>query len=335
MDKMKRTMQLVLLGLLLLAGCSRSEPGKEPAAGAANDPSATGKPVAVTLALNWFPEVEHGGFYAALVHGYYAEAGLDVKILPGGPEAPVVPQVATGAVTFGVANADDVLFGRAQQAPIVAVLAPLQTSPRCLIVHEKLGIKGFADLKNMTIAMSSARAFAQYLRKKLPLEGVQIVPYSGSVAQFLLHEDYAQQGYVFSEPFVIRRQGGDPKELMLRDIGFNPYTSVLVANEKTLSKDPAVVRKMADAVRRGWEKYLADPLPTNERIHALNPEMGMDILAFGSETIRPLVVDEATQKDGLGHMSPERWQTLLEQLVETNQIDAGKVDSKAAFVNLP
>ena len=314
--------------LVLLTGCA-------PQNQAGDLKASAGKQVAVTLALNWYPEVEHGGFYAALVHGYYAEAGLDVKIFPGGPDVKVVPQVATGAVTFGVTNADDVLFGRAQQAPVVAVLAPLQTSPRCLIVHAKSGIRTFADLKNMTLAMSSKGAFAQFLRKKLPLEGVQIVPYSGNVAQFLLREDYAQQGYVFSEPFVIREQGGDPKVLMLRDIGFNPYTSLLVANEKTLAKDPKLVKKMAAAVRRGWEKYLQDPQATNEKIHALNPEMGLDILEFGAETIRPLVVDASTEKDGLGYMTAERWQTLLEQLVETGQIDAGKVDAKAAFTNLP
>ena len=39
----------------------------------------------MTLQLNWFPEAEHGGYYAALVRGYYRDAGLDVKILPGGP----------------------------------------------------------------------------------------------------------------------------------------------------------------------------------------------------------------------------------------------------------
>ena len=63
----------------------------------------------VRLALNWFPEAEHGGFYAALVHGYYQKQGLQVEILGGGPDAPVIQRVATGAVEFGVTNADDVL----------------------------------------------------------------------------------------------------------------------------------------------------------------------------------------------------------------------------------
>ena len=83
----------------------------------------------------------------------------------------------------------------------------------------------------MTIAMSSSNAFSHYLRYKLPLTGVKIVPYSGNVAQFLLDKNYAQQGYVFSEPFVARKEGGDPRVLMLSDLGFNPYTSLLFTHE--------------------------------------------------------------------------------------------------------
>ena len=69
----------------------------------------------VTLQLNWFPEAEHGGYYAALAEGYYQEAGLNVKILPGGPDTPVLQQVARRAVTFGVANADNILLGAASK----------------------------------------------------------------------------------------------------------------------------------------------------------------------------------------------------------------------------
>ncbi|MEO8377770.1 MAG: ABC transporter substrate-binding protein, partial [Candidatus Sumerlaeota bacterium] len=42
----------------------------------------------VSLVLNWFPEMEHGGFYAAQVEGYYAEEGLDVTIISGGVDVP-------------------------------------------------------------------------------------------------------------------------------------------------------------------------------------------------------------------------------------------------------
>src|SRR5690348_16914722 len=128
---------LLALGLLL-PGCGNNssarpvataQPVRTPEHSPAPNKVADEDLIPVTLQLNWFPEAEHGGYYAALVHGYYRDAGLDVKILPGEPNSPVVQQVARGMVDFGVVNADNIIFGRAQQAPIVAVMAPLQISP--------------------------------------------------------------------------------------------------------------------------------------------------------------------------------------------------------------
>lgn len=282
-------------------------------------------PRKVKLLLNWFPEAEHGGFYAAQVSGYYREAGLDVEIVPGGPNVPVVQQVAGRQVEFGVANADPILFGRAEGAPVAAVMAPLQTSPRCIMVHAKSGIRRFEDLKNVTLAMSSTGAFAHFLRKRFPLAGVRVVPYSGSVAQFLTDTNYAQQGYVFSEPHVARSKGADPRVLLVADAGFNPYTSCLFTHQDLVRDEPETVRKMVQASVRGWADYLREPEAANRRIHELNPEMDLDTLAFGAKELKPLVLDSVAQKEGIGTMSTERWDTLIRQLIEIGQLKAEQV----------
>ena len=284
----------------------------------------------MTLLLNWYPEAEHGGFYAALVRGYYREAGIDVTILPGGPNTPVIQELATGRVTFGVANADNVLTARAKQAPVVAVMAALQTSPRCLIVHERAGIQGFDDLHDLTLAVTPAAAFTAYLRHKLPLENVQFVPYSG-LEPFLRDEKFATQGYVFSEPFVAREKGGDPRVLMLSDLGFNPYTSLLVTTESEIRDHAELVRKMVAASVRGWQDYLADPDPTSAYLHEKNPAMDLASLAYGARTIAPLVRPPDEPSAEIGRMTLARWQTLLEQLVASKWLDSDKVDARGAF----
>ena len=90
---------------------SGAEPDALAGVSATEDVSSTER---VQLALNWFPEAEHGGYYAALVHGYYADEGFDVEIIPGGPGAPVIQEVVVGRVGFGVVNADQILLGRAE-----------------------------------------------------------------------------------------------------------------------------------------------------------------------------------------------------------------------------
>lgn len=325
-----------LAGLLPVwcLGCA-PQPAETPAATPAIVTPASPKTAAtlrkVKLLLNWFPEAEHGGFYAAQVHGYYQAAGVDVEIIPGGPNIQVVQQVATKQVEFAIANADPICFGRAQQAPVVALMAPLQTSPRCLMVHKKSGIKKFSDIHDMTVAMSATSAFSHFLQKKFAFQNVQVVPYPGNVAQFLQTEDFAQQGYVFSEPFLARQQGGDPHVLMVSDEGFNPYTSCLITHDDLVQNDPDLARQVVQASIKGWQQYLAEPEQTNAFIHSLNSEMSLDALAFGVQELKPLVEDAVTRAQGIGHMGLERWQTLVDQLVEIGQLPPDKVKTSDLF----
>ncbi len=298
--------------LLVLIGCQSEKPiaPVTKSAGAMTD---------VTLALNWFPEAEHGGFYAAAVHGYFAEEGLNVTIRPGGPKVPVIADVAEGKVTFGVDNADKILLARAQQADVVVVMSPIQNSPRCIMVHRKSGLTRLEDLaqqKTFTLAMNSGQPYAQFLKSKVNLDAAQVVPYPGNVAQFLEQADYGQQAYSFSEPFLAEREKSDPLCLMLSDIGFNTYTSVLLTGREQFEKNPELVAKMTRASIRGWKKYLADPDETNKRIHEENPEMGNEILAFGAKALLPLCLPEGFEEARLGQMTAERWQTLATQMTE-------------------
>ena len=294
---------------------------------------ATGAPADVRLALNWFPESEHGGYYAAQVADDYGAEGLNVEILPGGPGVSPVPRVAAGKVDFGVCNADDLLLARAQEAPVVALMAPIQNSPRCIMVHADSGIESLMDLRDLTLAMNAGKAFAAYLRLHAPLEGVKIVPYPGTVTQFLLDKDYAQQAYAFSEPFVAEREGGDPRVLMLSEIGFNPYTSVLITNERVLRERPEQVGAMVRASVRGWRTYLSAPGTADELIHRLNPHMSLEILRYGARIIQKLSLPDTTTQHGIGHMSRDRWATMLRQLEDLELIEPGGVNVEEAFTD--
>ena len=195
----------------------------------------------------------------------------------------MLEQVAQGRSNFGIANADNILFARAQNARVVALMAPLQNSPRCLLVHKASGIERFDQLRDVTLAMTPGAAFADFLRWKLPLPGVRIVPYSGNVQAFLLDPRYVQQGYTFSEPFLARQQGADPGVLLVSDLGFNPYTSLLFTTEEMVATRPDIVRRMVAACVAGWQDYLVDPQPTNQLIHDRNPLINVEALAFGAD----------------------------------------------------
>jgi NitT/TauT family transport system substrate-binding protein len=316
---------------LLLAGCEEAKkPIVDPAgpekAGTAAKPAVE----EVTLQLNWTPETEHGGFYAALVHGYYEEAGLKVEIRPGGPAAPVGPMVAGGQVTFGIDNADKMLNFRSQGADLVALFASLQTSPRCLIIHDDSPIKSFDDLQGITLAMGN-QPWVEFLKKKLPLKDVKFVPNPAGLAQFLNDKNFVQQGYIFSEPLSVAEQGGKARSLLVSELGYNPYTSLLIAKGTLVKEKPELMKRMVAASLKGWQKYLEDPIAANEAIHKANELMSLQVLQDGVEAMKPLCFGDDTDPAKLGRMTAERWKTLTDQLVEIGAIKEGSVDPASAF----
>lgn len=320
--------------LSLAFGCQAKTPPAASNSSKDQTSAAPSQPVEVTLALNWYPEAEHGGYYAALVHGYYAEEGLSVNIRKGGPNVPVIADVASGSIEFGVDNADKLLLLRAQQADVVVVMSPIQNSPRCIMVHKSSGMNRLEDLAKaqpFTLAMNQGQPFAQYMMKTLKLDNVQVVPFPSGIAGFLADKNYGQQAYSFSEPYLAEAQGSDPQCLMLSDIGFNTYTSVLLTRRDVIDKKSDLVAKVTRASIRGWKKYLAEPDETNKQIHKENELMGSEILAFGAKALKSVCLPDGFDESRLGEMSAERWQTLVNQMTEIGSIKPDSVKADEAF----
>jgi NitT/TauT family transport system substrate-binding protein len=312
---------ILLATAWICAGCD-SKPANSSATSTVNDPTtaspaADAKEATVVVQLNWHPEAEHGGYYAALVHGYYAEEGLNVTIEPGGPQVMAISNVALERAAFAVDNADKLVAFRGQMSDVVAVFAPIQDSPRCIMVHEESGMTKLEDLqyvKKLTLAWNATQPFAEVLQKKLDLSHLQFTKYSGSVGPFLLNKASAQQAYSISEPFLAREQGAKPVCLMMSEVGYNPYTSLLVATRKTLIEQPELVRKMVRASQRGWQKYLAEPEDTNRHIADLNPQMPVGILDFGASELKKLCRPGDLPEDQIGQMNLDRWKAMIDQL---------------------
>jgi NitT/TauT family transport system substrate-binding protein len=324
---MRYIRQLASILILLVCGCAEPQPSES---------SATNKDHnSVKLALNWYPEAEHGGYFAADELGHFDAAGLNVEIIHGRPGVSrlIMQELATGRIDFVISSADQVVEQRARGLPIVALLAPVQKSPRCIMVHAASGFTSLEDLANVELAVSETRPFALWMKKQLPLKDVTVVPFNGLVGEFLAKPNFAQQAYVFSEPFIAQEQGSDPAVLMLSDIGYNPYASVLVTSEDVLKNQPDLASGMVNASRLGWAAYLDTPDTTNGRLHQENADMSLAALAYGATALQKLCQTEDNAP--LGSMTADRWQQLIEQLVEIDIIEPNSVQPHDCFRVLP
>jgi NitT/TauT family transport system substrate-binding protein len=265
------------------------------------------------LALNWKPDPQFGGFYAAP----YDKHGLDVEILPGGAGTPTVQMIGARSTEFGIVSADELVVARAGGNDVVALFAVFQNCPQGIMVHASRHLASIGDvLKEGTLAIQKGLPYASILEKKYGFEHVKIVPSpGGDISAFLHDEKFAQQCFVVSEPLQAKHAGVDVKVFPIADIGYNPYTTVLTTSGALLNSDPDRVKAMVAAVREGWSAYLNDPAPTNAKMHDLNPSMEASTFAEVAEAQKPYI-----ETGTLGSMTAERWTTLISQLVELGDI---------------
>ena len=278
----------------------------------------------VRLALNWKPEPQFGGFYAAQEAGEFTKRGINVEITPGGAGAPVVQMVAAGRVEFGIVSADEVVISQARGGDVIALFAVYQTNPQAIMVRAERNVSTLRELFQSAgpIALQKGLPYALYLQQKYTESKASLVPYLGGIANFAAEPKYAQQCFSSSEPLAAKRMGiNGTKVFLIADEGFNPYTTVLIAKSATIKADPKLARLMVEAVRAGWRKYLDDPSPANAIMHKLNPSMDMRTFADGAAAQSALIEPPGAKAAVLGRMTSQRWSDLSRQLLSLKLID--------------
>jgi NitT/TauT family transport system substrate-binding protein len=315
----------ILMVCLVLSACGGSDGEIIAASG-----DATPAPTKVTLQLNWFPETEHGGYFHAAVSGIYRDAGIDITIVDGGPNTPVETQIGIGRAHFGIANADRILAVRANDLPIVGLMAPYQISPRCIVVHEESPYHTLADIKDTTLIVNTTQPFYLYMKHRYKLDGVTTLPYRGGPGIFMANPGYAIQGYITSEPIVFAKQGVKTRSMLLADAGYSAYTSVLITSEELAKTQPDLCRRMVKASQKAWLAYFADPAAANAEIRKRNPEMDADVLTK-STAMLPAMMTTGDAETTFGNMTLGRWESLAKQLVECGVLEKLPANVNAAF----
>ncbi len=297
----------------------------------------------VTFGTNWVAEAEHGGFYQAVADGTYRKYGLDVTILPGGPNINHRILLPAGKLDFVMAANIIQAFDTVQQkVPTIAVAAIFQKDPQVLLVHPDRGIETFADLKKLNILVSSEGIATYYpwLKSEHGFTDAQVRPYTFNPQPFLVNKNVAMQGYVTSEPFVVEREGRfKPKIFLLADQGFDTYSTTIETRIDLVQKNPDLVQRFVDASVIGWYNYLyGDNKAANDLIKKHNPEMTDDLIEFSIAKMKEYgIVDSGdTLTLGIGAMTDARIKSFHDKMVKAGVIKSGLEWQKAyttQFVN--
>ncbi|MFI4902351.1 MAG: ABC transporter substrate-binding protein [Burkholderiales bacterium] len=288
-------------------------------------------PERLVFSTDWLAEAEHGGFYQAVAEGIYRRHGLDVTIEQGGPQVNGLQLVAAGRIDVAMGDALQVLAANEQGVPLVAIAATFQKNPTVIIAHPDVG--ALADLKGKPIAIGAASntTFWPWLKARYGFTDAQKRPYGFSVQPFLADPALSQQGFATSEPFTIEKAGVVPKVFLLADLGYPPYSEVLIVSRDMLAKRPALLARFVEASAEGWKSYLANPAPGDALIRKANPQMTDELIAYGHRKLKEYRIvdggDAATH--GLLSMTDAHWQATLAFLREAGLAKAGVDYTKA------
>jgi NitT/TauT family transport system substrate-binding protein len=291
----------------------------------------------VSFGTNWVAEAEHGGFFQAVADGTYKAYGLDVTIVPGGPNDNNRLLLLAGKIDFFMAANTLMSFDAvANNVPVVTIAAMFQKDPQVLLTHPESKVTKLEELKPLTLFVSKEgiSSYFQWLKSEYGFSEEKVRPYTFNPQPFIANKQSAMQGYVTSEPYAVEKSAAfKPGIILLADYGFNTYSTLIETRAEIIDKKADMVQRFVDASIVGWYHYLyGNNAPANEMIKKLNPEMTDELLAFSIAKMKEYgIVDSGDSlHDGIGAMTDTRMASFFDKMVRAHVVRSD-VDYRKAY----
>ncbi len=316
-----------LLLALLATGCGEKEDVLEP-----------GEPQPLSLMLDYFPNADHAGIYAAQANGDFSDAGLDVTIRqPPDPAAPI-KQVAAGRVDLAISYEPEVLRARDQGVRVVSIGAVVRKPLASIISLPKAGIRSPADLAGKTVGTAGIDYQSAYLETILTDAGVdpdsvteRNVGFNFVPALLTGRVDATLGAFWNYEGTQLRLDGRRPRIIRMEQAGVPTYDElVLVANESALERDGGKLRAFVSALARGTRQLARDPERGVQALLDANPDLDPKLQRAVVKVTLPLFLPAAGRP--FGWQAPGEWQAFAAWMRE-NGLLTELPDAGGAFTN--
>jgi putative hydroxymethylpyrimidine transport system substrate-binding protein len=298
---------LILLALtLLVAGCG--EKSDTTTAG-------SGDVEPLTVMLDWFPNADHAGLYAALASGEYRRAGLNVKFVTPPDAAAPLKLLEAGRVDLAISYEPDVMLARDQGADVVGVGALVQKPLTALMSLGDKGITRPEQLAGKTVGTAGIPYQSAYLKTILQKAGVdpgsvKEVNVGFKLVQAMLSKkvDATIGAFWNVEGVQLQQAGRKPRVERIEDLGVPTYDElVLAARRKSLDQVGASrVRRFLQATARGYELVRRDPAKGLDALLKANPDLDRRQTAASLRATLPVFFPSSGDKP-FGWQDPAQW----------------------------
>jgi NitT/TauT family transport system substrate-binding protein len=317
---MKKLPALMII-ILLLTACAGSPPAK---------------PMThIRLPLGYIPDIQFAPLYVGLRNGFFTAERLEVE-LAYMDENQAAALVGANNLQFAVVSGEQVLLARTQGLPVVYVAAWYQQYPVSVVAMSDQDIHAPADLRGKTIGLPGLYG-ANYIglrallhagglnESEVKLDSIQYT----QVEALATGRDQVVSVYTNNEPIQLRAQGYDLAELRVGDY-IQLASNGLITNEKTISENPDLVRRMVKAFLRGLSDTIADPAAAYEASKAYVENLAQLDTVVQKQKLATSI--ELWKADRLGSSQPKSWESMQAVLLDMGLL-AQPLDLSKAFTN--
>lgn len=320
---------LLLCATLFAAGCGEKT----------EEETRTGAQREIDLVLDYFPNADHAGIYAAIGNGDFARAGLNVTPrTPSDPSAPLKLLVA-GRADLVISYQPELLLARDKGQEVQAVGALVQKPLTSLISIGDDKIEKPEDLRNTRVGTAGIPYQSAYLETILreanvPTSSVREINVGFNLTPAMLsgRVDATLGSFWNYEGVELQRRNRRPTILRMEDLGVPTYNELIVVGRaETVRNEGPMIRRFMQALARGHEALREDPAQGVDPLLEANPDLQRGLQEAVVDATLPVFFPEDDQRP-FGYMDPAEWSTYTTWMAEEELIES--VDPGAqAFTN--
>jgi ABC-type nitrate/sulfonate/bicarbonate transport system substrate-binding protein len=276
----------------------------------------------VTYQLGWLANVENAGEFVADTRGYFADEGIKITLVPGGPTTTVEPLVLAGRCLVGLSETDTTAQAITQGGKLKTIGATLQVTPLAVaslaskpidtpfdLYGKKFGVQAFQD--------QVVDAFFKTIG--VDKSKITIVPASGDPSILPAGEVDALFVLLDNEPITLALQGVKTHTFTLDQYGWNVFGDTLEVADASLAnaKTRDIIVHVVRAVVRGWQNALSNPSPAVSMVvnnYGRNLKLSSKQQLLELEALKSVIATPYTKAHGLLKMSPSDIEVNLKSI---------------------
>ena len=296
-------------------------------------------PVTVRLAFNY--NGHRSPYLLGVDKGFYAEEGLDVKVLEGKGVTSSMQLVASKDDTFAIVDPPSLMLGVAQGMPLRQVVQLYQVSPNALASWASANIHKPADLVGKTVATlqgdtTTTMLYAMLAKNGVDASKVKIVASDGGTRNqtFLSKRADAITGFTNDSYLSLRATAGAPMNVFpYSQFGIDTMGDGVAAHVDTIQSKPDVVRGFVRATIRAYKYALEHPDEAIASLKKRSPSIKPDIEIEKLKATGPLLNSADTKVHGIGYSSKDKWASTQKLMLEFGGLKKAAEDVSTYYTN--